>query len=239
MNRRGLAALIAIVPLSATACTLETSSPSPIAVVKADPQSLDSPVLSNGELPRPEAAEPIVIQTRSEVEFQIGVINNKVVTVTDESTFRFAVSVVDNSGQPTAVAPDGALLVMPSHQISVVGSGLLPNSRAVAWVFSTPRRLGEVRVASYGTFSKAFELPSDLPPGRHTTQVNAINVNGELRSFNLALSLEPAAPPLVTTTVSPTITTMTTTTTVAPTTTIVRRPTTTATATTTTTTTTT
>ncbi len=234
---RGFPALLAAVVLSATACTLETSSPSPPAVVEAIPQSLDQPVLSNGELPRPEAAEPIVIQTKSEAELQIGLINNKVVTVTDESTFRFAVSVVDSSGQPVPVSTDGALVVKPAHEISVVGSGLRPNSRAVAWVFSTPRRLGEVRVASDGSFSETFELPSDLPPGRHTTQVNAIDVDGDVRSFNLALVLQPAAPPLVTSTSSTTTTVRptTTTTTVRPTTTTLRRPTTTSSSSTTTT----
>jgi len=113
--------------------------------------------------------------------------------VSDETGFRFAIAAVDDAGEPVRVAADGALSVRRDHWISVVGSGLLPNSTAVAWVFSEPRRLGSVKVAADGTFSERFEVPKGLPEGDHTTQVNGVDARGDVRSFNLAINVRDVA----------------------------------------------
>ncbi|MFM2114874.1 MAG: hypothetical protein RI908_615, partial [Actinomycetota bacterium] len=147
------------------------------AVVATTPnnvQDLSLPVFVNNRLPEAQPAQPVVIQSENNVTVQVVTVNNQVVTVADETGFRLAVAAVDESGAPMPVAADGALLVRRDHQISINGQGLRPNSVAVAWVFSEPRRLGDVprtplprvfseprrlgdvRVAADGSFSAKF-----------------------------------------------------------------------------------
>lgn len=155
------------------------------------------PVFVNNQLPEPRPAEPLVIQTQNEVTVQVVTVNQQVVTVSDETGYRLAVAAVDETGAPMPVAADGALLVPRNHFISINGRGLQPNSVAVAWVFSEPRRLGDVRVAADGTFSAQFGVPEGLPEGDHTTQVNGVDASGDVRSFNLAIQVVAAERPAV------------------------------------------
>lgn len=160
-----------------------------VATIPNNVQDLSLPVFVNSQLPEPAPAEPLVIQTQSEVTVQVVTVNEQVVTVSDETGYRLAVAAIDETGTPMSVTADGALLVRRNHFISVNGRGLKPNSVAVAWVFSEPRRLGDVRVATDGTFSAKFSVPEGLPAGDHTTQVNGIDANGGMRSFNLAIEV--------------------------------------------------
>ena len=134
----------------------------------------------------------MVIQMESEMSVQVVTINGQVVTVSDETGYRLAVAAVDESGTPMPVAADGALVVRRDHYISINGQGLRPNSVAVAWVFSEPRRLGDVPVAADGSFSAQFGVPKGLPEGDHTTQVNGVDAEGGMRSFNLAIEVTSA-----------------------------------------------
>jgi hypothetical protein len=160
-----------------------------VATIPNNVQDLSLPVFVNSQLPEPAPAEPLVIQTQSEVTVQVVTVNEQVVTVSDETGYRLAVAAIDETGTPMSVTADGALLVRRNHFISINGQGLRPNSVAVAWVFSEPRRLGDVRVAADGSFSAKFSVPEGLPEGDHTTQVNGIDANGGMRSFNLAIEV--------------------------------------------------
>jgi hypothetical protein len=162
------------------------------ATVATTPNNIDDlslPVFVNNELPKPEAQAPLVIQTENDVTVQVVTINDAVVTVSDESGFRLAVAAVDEAGEPVKVSADGALVVTRRELFSIVGSGLRPDSTVVAWLFSEPRRLGSVQVAPDGTFSERFAVPEGLPVGDHTAQVNGIDADGGVRSFNLAVEL--------------------------------------------------
>jgi len=164
-----------------------------VATLPANVHDLSLPVFVNNQLPEPQAAAPLMIQTQNEVTVKVVTVNERVVTVSDETGFRLAVAAVDEAGEPIRIAADGALTVRRDHWISVVGSGMRPNSTAVAWVFSEPRRLGSVKVAADGTFSERFEVPKDLPEGDHTTQVNGVDARGDIRSFNLAINVRDVA----------------------------------------------
>ena len=43
------------------------------------------------------------------------------------------------------------------------------------WIFSEPRRLGQLAVRADGTFAGRLDLPADLALGRHTLQANGVN----------------------------------------------------------------
>lgn len=184
-------------PLVTTSTVRVVSDSEAAAVVATTPnnvQDLSLPIFVNNQLPEPDPAQPVVIQTENDVTVQVVTVNNQVVTVADETGYRLAVAVVDESGAPMAISADGALIVRRNHFISINGQGLRPNSVAVAWVFSEPRRLGDVRVAADGSFSAKFSVPKGLPEGDHTTQVNGVDENGGVRSFNLAIEVVMAEP---------------------------------------------
>jgi len=197
-----LVTTVTVVPQSSTTqATTPSNTPSTVRVVSDgeaaaavattpnNVQDLSLPVFVNNQLPEPDPAQPVVIQTENDVTVQVVTVNNQVVTVADETGYRLAVAAVDESGAPMPVAADGALLVPRNLFISINGQGLQPNSVAVAWVFSEPRRLGDVRVAGDGSFSAKFRVPRGLPEGDHTTQVNGVDANGGMRSFNLAIEV--------------------------------------------------
>ena len=162
------------------------------AVVATQPsniQDLSLPIYLNSQLPNPDTASPMMIQTQDEVSVQVVTLNNQVVTVSDETGFRFAVAAVDEFGAPMQIAVDGSLVVRRDNWINISGNGLQPNSTAVAWVFSEPRRLGTMKVLGDGSFRQRFRVPEGLPAGGHTTQVNGVDTRGEVRSFNLAIEV--------------------------------------------------
>jgi hypothetical protein len=160
-----------------------------VATQPANIQDLSLPIYVNSKLPEPEATSPLMIQTQNEVSVQVVTLNNQVVTVSDETGFRFAVAAVDEAGSPMPIAADGSLVVQRDNWINIAGNGLQPNSTAVAWVFSEPRRLGTMKVLADGSFRQRFRVPEGLPAGGHTTQINGIDAQGDVRSFNLAIEV--------------------------------------------------
>ena len=152
-------------------------------------QDLSLPVYVNSALPNPEPENPLVIQTSSESRLDIITINDQVVQLQDAEGFRLSVSATDETGELTRVSASGAIIVEQQSFITVSGEGFKPNSDAVAWLFSEPRRLGVVRVGSDGKFQESLQIGSDVAVGRHTTQVNGLTVDGEVRSLNLAVEV--------------------------------------------------
>ena len=169
---------------------------------------LSVPIFVNSELPSPEPENPLIIQTGVERTLDIVTINEQVIQLQDSDGFRVSVSSTDSAGELTKVNTRGAIVVQRLNFITVTGQGFQPNSDAVAWLFSEPRRLGVVRVRANGTFEESLQISADIPIGEHTTQVNGLTVDGEVRSLNLAVEVveakETSANPTVTdTTIDP------------------------------------
>ena len=119
------------------------------------------------------------------------------VQLQDAEGFRLSVSSTDDDGDLQRVNTRGALVVEHENFITVTGSGFKPNSDAVAWLFSEPRRLGVVRVGSDGSFEQSLRIGSEVPVGEHTTQVNGLTASGEMRSLNLAVEVIEVETPTV------------------------------------------
>lgn len=136
----------------------------------------------------------MVIQTGAEKTLDIVTINERVVQLQDTDGFRVSVSSTDLAGELTKVNTNGAIVVQHLNFITVTGEGFKPNSDAVAWLFSEPRRLGVVRVRDDGTFEESLQISPDIPIGEHTTQVNGVTATGEVRSLNLAVEVVESQP---------------------------------------------
>ncbi|MFZ8966628.1 MAG: beta strand repeat-containing protein [Ilumatobacteraceae bacterium] len=174
-------------------------------------QDFSVPVFVGGQLPKPEPLNPLVIQTDVAAELDIITINNQVVQLQDTEGFRLSVSSTDDTGVLARVNTRGAIVVEHENFITVTGDGFKPGSDAVVWLFSEPRRLGVVRVDGDGLFEESLQIGSDVPVGDHTTQINGITANNEVRSLNLAVEVtnrtsEPAPASVATdTTIDPVI----------------------------------
>ena len=160
-----------------------------ISTKESNVQDLSLPIFVNRELPNPNAANPLVIQTSGETRLDIITVNQQVIQLQDTEGFRLSVSATDESGQLSQVSASGAIIVERQNFITVNGEGFKPNSDAVAWLFSEPRRLGVVRVGRDGTFQESLEIGEEVPAGEHTTQVNGFTTDGQVRSLNLAVEI--------------------------------------------------
>jgi hypothetical protein len=63
--------------------------------------------------------------------------------------------------------------------IEVSAEGLMPNSRAALWVFSSPISLGTATADDAGNLSFSATLPDGLEAGTHTVVLEAVDVDGE------------------------------------------------------------
>lgn len=161
---------------------------------KTNTKDLSLPIYINGVLPDPSPENPLVIQTSSLTQLSIVVINEQLVQLQDSEGFSVSVSATDSQGQLARVNARGSIVVERGNFISIAGTGFLPNSDVVAWLFSQPRRLGVIRTLANGSFEQSFKVDSEVLPGEHTQQVNGLTESGEIRSINLALEVVDKAP---------------------------------------------
>lgn len=154
-------------------------------------QSLEIPVFLNMQIPLPPLNQPQVYQQNpTPVDYLL--INQQVQQFNAPDGFQMNVSVTDDAGNLTPVDPSGALVVQQNNYITVTGTGFQPFSDAVAWLFSTPRKLGNIRVGADGSFEARMPIGDDVLVGRHTAQVNGLTPSGEIRSVNLAVLVRDA-----------------------------------------------
>jgi len=73
--------------------------------------------------------------------------------------------------------------------INATASGLLPGSRAILLVFSSPQVIGEATADADGNLSMSATLPSDLPPGEHTVVLQAVDVTGAPTELATGISI--------------------------------------------------
>jgi hypothetical protein len=154
-------------------------------------QSLEVPVFINMQIPLPPLGTPQVYQ-QNPVPTDYMLINQQVQQFTAADGFQMNVSATDDMGNLVPVDPSGALVVQQQNFITVTGTGFRPLSDAVAWLFSSPRKLGNIRVGPDGSFSARMPIGKNVPVGRHTTQVNGLTPSGEVRSVNLAVLVRDA-----------------------------------------------
>lgn len=150
---------------------------------------LSIPVFVDSELPRPNSGMPLVIQTGVASDLGLIASSSLVAEFEDSQGFRLSVSTSKQEGNDEDLGSAKSLVVSQGDPIVASGSGLAPNSNAVVWLFSEPRRLTVIEVDTDGNFSGQGEVASDVQVGRHTIQINGITDQGELRSVNIAVEV--------------------------------------------------
>ena len=102
---------------------------------------------------------------------------------------------LDDEGQPIPIdSAQATLRLQQGAQVRVTGEGFYPGTVITVWLFSEPRRLGQVLVRADGTYDGLLDLPVDIELGRHTLQANGVDRRVVERSASLGVLLDqPAA----------------------------------------------
>lgn len=118
-----------------------------------------------------------------------GVPETRTVTV-DGGDFGF---VIQSNGQAQVQnTPTSARVFLDSSStVSITGNGLMSDTTASVWVFSTPTQLATVQVDPSGGMSTDVLIdPQFIEPGNHTLQIQAVGTDGFIRSFNIGVVIE-------------------------------------------------
>ena len=111
------------------------------------------------------------------------------VVLTTSDGLRIEIAALTNDNKRVRLNSRGMVIVEQDDFITVAGGGLMPNSAASTWLFSTPRELGRLMVDENGNFSQQYQLGSDVPVGDHTAQINGIAPDGLLRSVEVGVEV--------------------------------------------------
>jgi hypothetical protein len=107
--------------------------------------------------------------------------------VVEGSGFTISLSAYSKNGEAPNLNSDGRLVLDAKSMASFSGTGFAPNTKVVIWLFSEPYELGSVLTDSFGSFEGNLPLPSDIPVGDHTVQLNGLTPNGEDRSVSVGV----------------------------------------------------
>ncbi|MCG2799682.1 MAG: fibronectin type III domain-containing protein [Cellulomonas sp.] len=94
------------------------------------------------------------------------------------------------AGAPATLSTTQGVLstVVPSQQVTVVGTGFAPYSTARVVIYSSPVLLAEVLVGADGTFSVPVTVPADLEAGAHTLMAFGVDSQGQTYSLSMPVT---------------------------------------------------
>jgi len=100
----------------------------------------------------------------------------------------------------TCVAPAPVVPTMTpvaGQSMTITGDGFAPNTALVVELHSTPVVLANTMTDGAGHYSVVVTIPLDATPGAHEIVVSGLDVNGEVRTSSIAITVEAAAVPVV------------------------------------------
>lgn len=101
--------------------------------------------------------------------------------ITTSDGLRIAIGAEQVATQSSPFNSRGMLIFETGDEITIAGEGLMPNSPASTWMFSTPTELGQMMVNADGSFNEKYVVSASIQPGDHTAQLNGIAPDGTLR----------------------------------------------------------
>ena len=104
-------------------------------------------------------------------------------------------SVAINPGEARATRYDNEtsrFIIRAGLEVSLEGSGYLPESSVEVWLFSTPTLVGVTNVALDGTWTLSFTVPTSLESGVHHLQIEGTTVDGDDQAIRAGLLVENA-----------------------------------------------
>jgi CshA-type fibril repeat protein len=115
--------------------------------------------------------------------------------VSTSDGLRVVIAARKKTDNPKSFNSRGMPIFSAGDLFLIGGGGLMPDTVASTWLFSTPTKLGELKTNARGSFEESYPIGENFPPGDHTAQLNAIAPDGTLRV--LEVKVEIVAPEIV------------------------------------------
>ena len=103
-----------------------------------------------------------------------------------------SLATMGRANQATPIARDNTLLLTQGSTLKIRLSGFAPNSKAIIYLMSSLVVLGTITTNAAGEFFGSVSVPSPVPVGAHTAQINGFAVNGKVLSASLGVRVESA-----------------------------------------------
>jgi hypothetical protein len=123
----------------------------------------------------------------------VRVVEDSVVQVANNDFSMTMVALDDARRARTVDTGTGTLRLEQGAQVQVAGRGFLPGTVVTVWLFSEPRRLGQILVRGDGTYEDRMPVPIDIQLGEHTLQANGVDQSQAERSVSLGVRLDEPA----------------------------------------------
>lgn len=161
--------------------TTSTSIAPPTPLLKSDSQSSkNAPAIT--DVDAGEGAVDVggktVVQTLTRRNNQLEIRTGELSTTLSSTTADGAIAPLDN---------DGNLRISSGDTIRIHLEGFKPNSEVSAWFFSTPIKLGTVKVQANGSVTAAFKVPEGVEDGTHRVAVTAQLKDGKSATFTMGV----------------------------------------------------
>lgn len=108
--------------------------------------------------------------------------------------FVMSLAAVGADGRTAPVSSGGVLQLVQGRNLVVQSTGFAPNSLVSIYLMSDPVLLGRFTTDAAGSFSGSVLVPSTVPVGAHTAQVNGYTATGVALSVSLGVRLASAQP---------------------------------------------
>jgi hypothetical protein len=100
--------------------------------------------------------------------------------VTTDDEVEVFIQGVDENEIPSAINPEGRLVLTAGHFLKVRGSGFTNAGTAEVWLYSTPQILGRVPKDDFGSFVGRVRVPTGIESGLHTVELRAKTRRGRM-----------------------------------------------------------
>lgn len=107
--------------------------------------------------------------------------------------FEMSLVATGSDGSPQSLSSSGSLQLTGGNYAEFNGTGFAPDSEIDVWLFSDPTLLGQITTDADGNFAGKTEVPTDLPAGEHTVQLNGVTKDGLERSVAVGVELADAS----------------------------------------------
>lgn len=156
-------------------------------------QSTPQPETERGTENLPEPGTGGSLATNAGVPEAVVITGDKLLklAVVGGDGWSMSVAFSDQQSGVTPIPEGGATLTaIRGSTATVSGGGMMPGTRAEAWLFSTPVLLGTVTVGDDGTFDSDVLMDSlVIAVGSHTLQIQGIGIDGYTRAVNLGVDV--------------------------------------------------
>lgn len=140
-------------------------------------------------LPELSPLESAAVVNGKAVEVQLVVNATNDGYVLKGTDFKVTLNATGKNGEMLALDNSGNIVLNADRFASFTGSGYAPGSIIKVWLFSSPTALTQVVADKDGNFKGIATIPSSVPEGDHTIQLNGLSTNGEVRSVAMGVVL--------------------------------------------------